>query len=94
MRISNGRCGSLKAGYKDVYVPAVNLASRSTTLRIRTRGMGFIEFYLARANMIFARKHVPLKLWPFKMPFFVRLDDLPHSGVLIPPGLAKSRVLI
>ena len=37
----------------------------------KNQGNGFIEFNLARANMIFARKHVPLKLWPFKMPFFV-----------------------
>ena len=31
---------------------------------------GFIEFYLARNNIIFARKHLPLRLWPIKMPFF------------------------
>ena len=36
----------------------------------KNHGKGFIEFYLARGNMVFARKHVPRKLWPFKMPFF------------------------
>lgn len=60
----------LKAGYKDLYVPSAVVWHKEHYVTNKNQGNGFIEFYLARANMIFARKHVPLKLWPFKMPFF------------------------
>ncbi len=60
----------LKAGYKDMYVPSAVVWHKEHYVTNKNQGNGFIEFYLARANMIFARKHVPLKLWPFKMPFF------------------------
>jgi GT2 family glycosyltransferase len=61
----------LKAGYKAMYVPSAVVWHREHYVTDMSQGNGFIEFSLARANMIFARKHVPLKLWPFKMPFFV-----------------------
>jgi GT2 family glycosyltransferase len=60
----------LKAGYKAMYVPAAVLWHKEHYVTNKNQDDGFIEFYLARANMIFARKHVPLRLWPFKMPFF------------------------
>jgi GT2 family glycosyltransferase len=60
----------LKAGYKDMYVPSSVVWHKEHYVTDKNQGNGFIEFNLARANMIFARKHVPLKLWPFKMPFF------------------------
>jgi GT2 family glycosyltransferase len=60
----------LKAGYKTFYVPAAKIWHKEHYVTERNQGNGFIEFNLARANIIFARKHVPLKLWPFKMPFF------------------------
>jgi len=60
----------LKAGYKTFYVPAAKIWHKEHYVTDRNQGDGFIEFHLARANMIFARKHVPLKLWAFKMPFF------------------------
>lgn len=60
----------LKAGYKTFYVPAAKIWHKEHYVTDRNQGNGFIEFHLARANMIFARKHVPLKLWSFKMPFF------------------------
>ena len=60
----------LKAGYKTFYVPAAKIWHKEHYVTDRNQGNGFIEFNLARANVIFARKHVPLKLWPFKMPFF------------------------
>ena len=60
----------LKAGYKAMYVPSAVIWHKEHYVTDKNQGNGFIEFYLARANMIFARKHVPLKLWPFKMPFF------------------------
>ncbi len=60
----------LKAGYKTFYVPAAKIWHKEHYVTDRNQQNGFIEFNLARANIIFARKHVPLKLWPFKMPFF------------------------
>jgi GT2 family glycosyltransferase len=60
----------LKAGYKTFYVPAAKIWHKEHYVTDRNQGNGFIEFHLARANMIFARKHLPLKLWPLKMPFF------------------------
>jgi len=60
----------LNAGYKAMYVPSAVIWHKEHYVTDRNQGNGFIEFQLARANMIFARKHVPLKLWPFKMPFF------------------------
>jgi GT2 family glycosyltransferase len=59
-----------KAGYKEMYVPTAVIWHKEHYVTNKNQGNGFIEFYLARANMIFARKHVPLDLWPFKMPFF------------------------
>jgi GT2 family glycosyltransferase len=61
----------LEAGYKAMYVPAAVIWHKEHYVTNMNQDDGFIEFYLARANMIFARKHVPLRLWPFKMPFFV-----------------------
>jgi GT2 family glycosyltransferase len=60
----------LKSGYKTYYVPAAKIWHKEHYVTDRNQGNGFIEFHLARANVIFARKHVPLKLWPFKMSFF------------------------
>jgi GT2 family glycosyltransferase len=60
----------LKAGYQAMYVPAAVIWHKEHYVTNKNQDNGFIEFYLARANMIFARKHVPLRLWPFKMPFF------------------------
>jgi GT2 family glycosyltransferase len=60
----------LKAGYKTLYVPAAKIWHKEHYVTDRNQGNGFIEFHLARANMIFVRKHVPLKRWPLKMPFF------------------------
>jgi GT2 family glycosyltransferase len=60
----------LKAGYKTMYVPSAVIWHKEHYVTEKNQRNGFIEFQLARANMIFARKHVPLKLWPFKMPFF------------------------
>jgi GT2 family glycosyltransferase len=60
----------LKAGYKTMYVPSSVIWHKEHYVTDKNQENGFIEFHLARANMIFARKHVPLKLWPFKMPFF------------------------
>ena len=77
-----------------MYVPTAVIWHREHYVTDKNQGNGFIEFHLARANMIFARKHVPLKAMAFQNALFLRLDGLPHSGVLIPPGLAKSRVLI
>ena len=61
----------LKAGFKTFYVPSAKIWHKEHYVTDKNQGNGFIEFNLARANMIFARKHVPLRLWPFKMPFFV-----------------------
>lgn len=60
----------LKAGYKAMYVPSAVIWHKEHYVTDKNQGNGFIEFCLARANMIFARKHVPLSQWPFKMPFF------------------------
>jgi GT2 family glycosyltransferase len=60
----------LKAGYKTYYVPTAKIWHKEHYVTDLNQGNGFIEFHLARANVIFARRHVPLKLWPFKMPFF------------------------
>jgi len=61
----------VRAGYKAMYVPAAKIWHKEHYVTDKNQGNGFIEFNLARASMIFARKHVPLRLWPFKMPFFV-----------------------
>jgi GT2 family glycosyltransferase len=61
---------TLKAGYKGIYVPAAVIWHKEHYDTNKNHSNGFIEFYLARNNIIFARKHVPLRLWPFKMPFF------------------------
>lgn len=61
----------VKAGYKAMYVPSAKIWHKEHYVTDKNKGNGFIEFSLARASMIFARKHVPLRLWPFKMPFFV-----------------------
>lgn len=62
---------TVQAGFKALYVPAAKIWHKEHYVTDKNQGNGFIEFSLARASMIFARKHVPLKLWPFKMPFFV-----------------------
>jgi len=59
-----------RAGFKGVYVPKAVIWHREHFDTNKNHRKGFIEFYLARGNMVFARKHVPRKLWPFKMPFF------------------------
>ena len=61
---------AIKAGFKGVYVPQAVIWHKEHYVTNKNHGNGFIEFYLARNNVIFARKHVPLRLWPFKMPFF------------------------
>lgn len=60
----------LKAGYKTFYVPAAKIWHKEHYVTDKSQGKGFIEFSVARASMIFARKHLPIKQWPFKMPFF------------------------
>jgi GT2 family glycosyltransferase len=59
-----------RAGFKGVYVPQAVIWHREHFDTYKNHRNGFIEFYLARGNMVFARKHVPRRLWPFKMPFF------------------------
>ena len=59
-----------QAGFKGVYVPKAVIWHREHFDTNKNHRNGFIEFYLARGNMIFARKPVPRRLWPFKMPFF------------------------
>ncbi|MBZ5523544.1 MAG: glycosyltransferase [Acidobacteriia bacterium] len=61
---------AIQAGFKGVYVPKAVLWHKEHYVTDKNHGNGFIEFYLARNNIIFARKHVPLRLWPCKMPFF------------------------
>ncbi|MCU1255204.1 MAG: putative glycosyltransferase (family 2) [Candidatus Angelobacter sp.] len=61
---------ALKAGYKEMYVPTAVIWHKEHYVTNKNQGNGFIEFYLARNSIIFVRKHVPLRLWPFKMPFF------------------------
>lgn len=61
----------VKAGFTAFYVPSAKIWHKEHYVTDKNQGNGFIEFNLARANMIFARKHVPLRLWPLKMPFFV-----------------------
>lgn len=60
----------IAAGFKAMYVPKAVIWHREHYVTSRNHGNGFIEYYLARNNVIFARKHVPWRLWPFKMPFF------------------------
>jgi GT2 family glycosyltransferase len=61
---------ALKAGFKGVYVPKSVIWHKEHYVTDKNQRNGFIEFYLARNNIIFARKHVPLRDWPCKMPFF------------------------
>jgi len=60
----------VKAGFKGIFVPKSVIWHKEHYVTDKNQSAGFIEFYLARNNMIFARKHVPLRLWPCKMPFF------------------------
>lgn len=60
----------VKAGHKGVFVPQAVVWHKEHYVTDRNQSTGFIEFYLARNNVIFARKHVPWRMWPFKMPFF------------------------
>lgn len=60
----------LKAGYKTFYVPTAKIWHKEHYVTDRNQGNGFIEFSLTRASMIFVRKHLPVRQWPFKMPFF------------------------
>jgi len=60
----------LKVGHKALYVPSAVIWHKEHYVTDKNQRSGFIEFCLARGSMIFARKHVPLKLWPIKMPFF------------------------
>lgn len=60
---------TVQAGFKALYVPAAKIWHKEHYVTDKNKGNGFIEFSLARASMIYARKHVPLKLWPFKMSF-------------------------
>jgi GT2 family glycosyltransferase len=61
---------TVQAGYKAFYVPAARIWHKEHYVTDKSQGKGFIEFSVARASMIFARKHLPIKQWPFKMPFF------------------------
>lgn len=60
----------VQAGYKGIYVPRAKIWHKEHYVTNKNHGNGFIEFYLARNNMIYVRKHLPLRFWPFKMPFF------------------------
>ena len=59
-----------RAGFKCVFVPGAMIWHKEHFDTSRNHRNGFIEFYLARNNIVFARKHVPFRLWPLKMPFF------------------------
>ncbi|MBZ5533475.1 MAG: glycosyltransferase family 2 protein [Acidobacteriia bacterium] len=61
---------AVQAGYKGMYVPQAVIWHKEHYVTDKGQRSGFIEFYLARNNIIFARKHLPLRLWPIKMPFF------------------------
>ena len=59
-----------RAGFKGLYVPQAAVWHKEHYDTNRNQGQGFIEFYLARNHIIFARKHVPLHDWPLKMTWF------------------------
>lgn len=61
---------AVQAGIKGVYVPLSVIWHKEHYVTNKNQSNGFIEFYLARNNIIFARKHLPVKDWFFKMPFF------------------------
>jgi len=61
---------AVRAGFKGMYVPKAVIWHKEHYATEKGQRNGFIEFYLARNNIIFARKHLPLRLWPVKMPFF------------------------
>ena len=56
-----------RAGFKGVYVPQAVIWHKEHYDTERNQGDGFIEYYLARNHILFARKHVPLYAWPLKM---------------------------
>ncbi len=61
---------AVQAGYKGVYVPTAKIWHKEHYVTDKNQADGFIEFHLARNNVIFVRKHLPLRLWPVKIPFF------------------------
>ncbi len=61
---------AIRAGYKGMYVPKAVIWHKEHYVTFRNHKEGFIEFYLARNHVVYARRHVPLRVWPVKMPFF------------------------
>ena len=61
---------AIRAGYKGVYVPKSLVWHREHYVTQRTQSNGFIEFYLARNQAIFGRKHLRLYEWPLKFSWF------------------------
>jgi len=61
---------AIRAGYKGVYVPKAVIWHNEHYVTFKNHRDGFIEFYLARNHVVYARRHVPLPVWPVKIPFF------------------------
>jgi GT2 family glycosyltransferase len=61
---------AIGAGYKGVYVPQAVIWHKEHYVTDKNQSSGFIEFHLARNHIIYARKHVPLSMWPVKMSFY------------------------
>lgn len=59
----------IRSGFKAVYVPQAVVRHKEHYVTDRQQPRGFIEFYFARNSIIFARKHLPLRVWPLKMSF-------------------------
>jgi GT2 family glycosyltransferase len=60
----------VQAGYKGLYVPQAKIWHREHYVTDKNQGNGFIEFHLARNNIIFVRRHLPLRVWPVKLLWF------------------------
>ena len=61
---------AIRAGYKGVYVPKAVIWHKEHYVTHRTQRNGFIDFYLARNQVIFARRYVPMRYWPLKFSWF------------------------
>jgi GT2 family glycosyltransferase len=59
-----------KAGFKGMYVPKAVIWHKEHFVTSKNQRNGFIEYYLARSNVIYVRKHLPFRQWPVKLPFF------------------------
>src|SRR5258708_38987609 len=53
-----------------MYVPKAVIWHKEHYVTFRNHKEGFIEFYLARNHVVYARRHVPLRVWPVMMPVF------------------------